>query len=387
MKLTDIKLPNENQIMRVLLLACLILAALSLSAQVKPNDFPEETSPTNANFEVYSQKNGVNKKASLDAIKNYILGGATIGSGSIGPQGPKGEKGDKGDDGIGIAQNLQNAGRIGDTMQVINITDGTGVTFNIADRDNDPEGELQEYEIDSVGDWSLSIGGGSGSLLDHYRSDNDTLRYFTDTLYLNRYINNVYDTLSSVSELSTLEPTPGSIAIIDSAGILSIAFYQDTVWTDPIILNSQTVQYELVSGTTTATIWATGTDVTLVENQNAGEVTISIPENVELLKLNIKMSSSAVDNDNHYYMKLDYEGLRSYNTAYKNINMPSVLVSSAETASMSRQSPILISPTGNAGVDIGVSAFGGGDGSDLEIAVKDFFLASNQFITLNFSNR
>lgn len=41
-------------------------------AQVRPNEFTEETNPTNSNFEVYSQKNGVNRRASMDNLKKYF---------------------------------------------------------------------------------------------------------------------------------------------------------------------------------------------------------------------------------------------------------------------------------------------------------------------------
>lgn len=40
-------------------------------AQRKPTDFVEETSPNNTNFEVYSQKNGLNRRSSLYNIKKY----------------------------------------------------------------------------------------------------------------------------------------------------------------------------------------------------------------------------------------------------------------------------------------------------------------------------
>lgn len=48
-----------------------LLAALAM-AQVRPNDFVEELNPTNANFEVYSQKGGVNRRASLLNLKRYF---------------------------------------------------------------------------------------------------------------------------------------------------------------------------------------------------------------------------------------------------------------------------------------------------------------------------
>jgi hypothetical protein len=52
---------------------------------------------------------------------------------------------------------------------------------------------------------------------------------------------------------------------------------------------------------------------------------------------------------------------------------------------MSRSSPVIFAPDGNAGVDVGISLIGGGDGSDLEIAIKDFLIAASQFVTLIFS--
>ena len=42
---------------------------LPAAAQVRPDFFPEETTPTNSNFEVYSQKNGVNRRASLANLR------------------------------------------------------------------------------------------------------------------------------------------------------------------------------------------------------------------------------------------------------------------------------------------------------------------------------
>ena len=59
-------------------------------------------------------------------------------------------------------------------------------------------------------------------------------------------------------------------------------------------------------------------------------------------------------------------------------------VGSGVTTSMSRSAPLLYSTDGYANVDVGVSAFGGGDGSDLEIAIKDFLIASTQQVHLKF---
>lgn len=43
-----------------------------VSGQVRPDQFPEETNPTSSNFEVYSQKGGNVRKASLINLKRYF---------------------------------------------------------------------------------------------------------------------------------------------------------------------------------------------------------------------------------------------------------------------------------------------------------------------------
>ena len=57
----------------------MLLSAASF-AQVKPNNFTEETAPDNTNFEVYSQKNGVNRRASMYNIKKYMAPSINIGA-------------------------------------------------------------------------------------------------------------------------------------------------------------------------------------------------------------------------------------------------------------------------------------------------------------------
>jgi hypothetical protein len=40
---------------------------------IRPNDFPEELNPTDTNFEVYSQRGGINKRATLSNLKKWFL--------------------------------------------------------------------------------------------------------------------------------------------------------------------------------------------------------------------------------------------------------------------------------------------------------------------------
>lgn len=56
-----------------ILLGLLIGASGIVSGQVRPDQFPEETNPDNSNFEVYSQKNGLPRRASLYNLKRYYV--------------------------------------------------------------------------------------------------------------------------------------------------------------------------------------------------------------------------------------------------------------------------------------------------------------------------
>lgn len=148
--------------------------------------------------------------------------------------------------------------------------------------------------------------------------------------------------------------------------------------------SSTVEQYSLTSGTTTMEVWASGLGITIVENQAAGELTISIPVNVSIYSAQIVLSSSALDVNNDYYVLLDYVGSRGFNSAVGNLRLPNVDLGSGVTVAMSRTSPILYSTDGYANVDVGISSFGGGDGSDLEIAIKDFLISSVQQVHLKF---
>jgi hypothetical protein len=68
-------------VVRLVLFCLLVGSGLALHAQVRPDFFPEETNPNNSNFEVYSQKNGINRRASLANLRKYF--GAQIVTGSV----------------------------------------------------------------------------------------------------------------------------------------------------------------------------------------------------------------------------------------------------------------------------------------------------------------
>lgn len=59
--------------MRALLVLCLSATLITLAnAQVRPDQFPVEQNPTDANFEIYSQKNGSNTRTTPSLLRRAI---------------------------------------------------------------------------------------------------------------------------------------------------------------------------------------------------------------------------------------------------------------------------------------------------------------------------
>lgn len=54
------------------ILSVLMVLPGLVQGQTRPDQFPVETSPTNSNFEFYTQKNGSARRATMDAVANYI---------------------------------------------------------------------------------------------------------------------------------------------------------------------------------------------------------------------------------------------------------------------------------------------------------------------------
>lgn len=168
---------------------------------------------------------------------------------------------------------------------------------------------------------------------------------------------------------------------------VQVVYYHDgTDWNFSYLISNApgSRQYTATHSTTTAEIWATGAGVTITTNDTTGEISINVPTAINLKKVHINIPSGAIDSDNNYYVKISYEDERDFNTSFDNLNLPTVNVGSSDSGGMSRSNPLLFSTDGYANVLVGVCAFGGGDGSDLEIAIKNFALAPTQFVTLIF---
>jgi hypothetical protein len=73
---------KKNTLHQVVLLSVLFLIPGLALGQTRPDQFPVETSPTNSNFEFYTQKNSSARRATMDAVANYIA--PRIDAGAIG---------------------------------------------------------------------------------------------------------------------------------------------------------------------------------------------------------------------------------------------------------------------------------------------------------------
>jgi hypothetical protein len=146
-------------------------------------------------------------------------------------------------------------------------------------------------------------------------------------------------------------------------------------------------RYSSSNGSTSAHITANGAGITITENSGSGEVTISIPEGVEPYYINLFMPASVTDGG-AYHIVLDYTGDRGYNGTKNDLNIPLVRTGLDNYASASRANPANISENGGNSantVTYGVSAFGGGDGSDLTMSLINFSLGINQMCRLDFN--
>lgn len=145
-------------------------------------------------------------------------------------------------------------------------------------------------------------------------------------------------------------------------------------------------RYSSTSGSTSAHICANGTGISITES-GSGEVIISIPSGVEPYYINLFMPASVTDGG-AYHIVLDYEGDRGYNTTKHDLNIPLVRTGLDNYDSASRPFPANISENGGNSantVTYGVSAFGGGDGSDLTVSLINFALGINQMCRLDFT--
>lgn len=146
-------------------------------------------------------------------------------------------------------------------------------------------------------------------------------------------------------------------------------------------------RYSSTDGSTSAHITASGTGISITQNSGSGEVVIAIPEGVEPYYINLFMPAAVTD-AGAYHIVLDYAGDRGYNSSKNDLNIPIIRSGLDNYSSASRANPANISENGGNSantVTYGVSAFGGGDGSDLTMSMINFSLGINQMCRLDFN--
>jgi hypothetical protein len=441
------------------MIALICTLAFVSHGQVRPDQFPDIGIIGPDNFEVYSQKGGVNTKASPEMIRAYTApdlvlsqssnpgttGNASALYGDI-VEGPTGNVYYIDYFGRALQLNVEAtiAGEYKNDVAAVNggVSSGNGYRLGANNTYGMPAGSYRI--LSSITNFATGIVGGSGVC--HVSTDPSTIsdlnspdeRYdchmaidHTDgTIY--KYDGSAWTelagsdsgvatvgntatithtlpsngNLTSVINNASVTPTHldrsyletevdgdnrNEIQSVDSLfvenGVLNISLSEDSTAAMQLPINALATavqRYWSYSGSTSAYITASDTGIIVSENAITGVLTVNIPTGVELAALNVTLPAASTDASDDYYIYLDYSGGRSYNGAIGNLRVPTALISSADAGSMSRNSPILMSEDGGSNVNYGVSNYGQGDGSDLELAFKDLQVAPNMLIQLQF---
>ena len=199
------------------------------------------------------------------------------------------------------------------------------------------------------------------------------------------------DVIVSASDSTINYVTPTQLSdslnaiLITGSGLVEVtgSYPSWNINVDPIGTDS-VYRYPVSSANITGWVEADGLGVTFTEG-NQGELIVSIPDTVEINEMNFVFPASFT-NANAIYVLFDYEGLRNFNTTQFDLKVPVVRLENASViVTPNRTTPDFSdgANTSKAG-KYGVSARGGGDGSDLEIAVLDAAQASNTFVNFKF---
>ena len=155
----------------------------------------------------------------------------------------------------------------------------------------------------------------------------------------------------------------------------------------PVQLNFASAPDQYTNGD--AEIWAFGTGITVTKNVTTGEFTVAIPSGVEPKVLGITyLNTDASDSGNDVHVIFDYTDDRGYNNTTADLVLPDIYQIPI-VGSPSRSTPWNYTNGGGNVNDkqVGVSAYGGGDGSDLELTINDAAVATTNYLVIVFPNR
>ena len=190
---------------------------------------------------------------------------------------------------------------------------------------------------------------------------------------------------------AVVSPSEGDSATVDdsvgitggSSGVPATVSYNSGSWSvGQLIQASASTEFQYTSGQ--AEIWATGAGITFTVNATTGEWVFAIPTGVDIIRAVINFASTDTDATGDAYILLDYATLRTFNTSIENAKIPFLAVATDAVPSRGTPSTLATGGIGTGSKQYGLSAIGGGDGSDMEIAVDSVAAGTNNVMYLKF---
>ena len=266
---------NSGKYKYVGLVLAFMLASVFSFAQVFPNNFIEETAPDSSNFELYSQKNGLPRRANLNTLKKYFDQKIYLSNDSLYLTTAEG------DTSVNLTNYLQTLSLSNDTLYLSNSN------FIVLDSTNTDSQSL------SISGDTLSVERGGSVLLSTFRQTVDSLYIAGTNLYISLEDDNVDAIGVDISSLVTSggAGTATNIAFNGNRPILRVPQVGDNLGTDSIkqwlvywYFSPPTISCNL---TPTTTIYEVGTSNSITVSGvttnpggatlSGGELTRSVP--------------------------------------------------------------------------------------------------------------
>jgi hypothetical protein len=197
-------------------------------------------------------------------------------------------------------------------------------------------------------------------------------------------LDSIYGSLAFNVETKTLHVNQGGSAWAD-VGNSSIVIDNDSIFVGSVgesVPYSSNVFQTLTVGNVDALVHSTRGGVTISANEVNGEISFGIPSGCELNSVTLAITSAVLDGSNNLYVNFDYAGLRTYNTTVEDVLIPSFKI--ASNIAPSRITPMTFRNRGVSNIIYGVSSVGGGDGSDLEVALKGVTESPSMVLSFTF---
>lgn len=197
-------------------------------------------------------------------------------------------------------------------------------------------------------------------------------------------LDSIYGSLAFNVATKTLHVNQGGNLWSD-VGNSSIVVENDSIFIGSVgeaVPYGSNIIESLSVGNVDAIVHSTRGGITISANEINGEITFGVPSGCELMSITLYITNAVLDGSNNLYVYFDYEGLRRYNTSQYKVNMPFLQI--ASNFVWSRINPMTFRPRGVSNIIYGASSVGGGDGSDLEVALKGLTESPNMVLSFTF---